>query len=111
VFVPINPNTASDETLLSVPGLTLQLLKALKDHRPCKSVQEFRTEIGKHVNANELSRLEVISRSAEDELVLQSTPFLSSVRAGHEYDAWVKPDRHRRVLSSKPRRWSVKEFR
>jgi hypothetical protein len=78
VFVPINPNSASDETLLSVPGLTLQLLKALKDHRPYKSVQEFRTEIGKHVNANELSRLEVISRSAEDELILQSTPFPSS---------------------------------
>jgi DNA uptake protein ComE-like DNA-binding protein len=58
VFVPINVNSASDETLLTIPGLTPQLLRALKDHRPYKSLQEFRTEISKNVNAKELGRLE-----------------------------------------------------
>lgn len=58
VFVPINLNSASDETLLSIPGLTPQLLRALKDQRPSKSLQEFRTEIAKSVNAKELGRLE-----------------------------------------------------
>ena len=58
VFVPINLNSASDETLLSIPGITPQALRALKDHRPYKSVQEFRTEIAKYVNAKELGRLE-----------------------------------------------------
>ena len=58
VFVPINVNSASDETLLTIPGLTPQLLKALKDRRPYKNVQEFRTEIGKDVSAKELGRLE-----------------------------------------------------
>lgn len=58
VFVPINLNSASDETLMSIPGITPQALRALKDHRPYKNVQEFRTEIAKYVNAKELGRLE-----------------------------------------------------
>jgi len=58
VFVPINANSASDETLLSIPGLTPQLLRALKDRRPYKNVQEFRAELAKNVNAKELGRIE-----------------------------------------------------
>ena len=58
VFVPINVNSASDESLLSIPGITPQLLKAIKDRRPYKTIEEFRTEIGKYVNAKELGRLE-----------------------------------------------------
>jgi len=58
VFVPINVNSASDETLLSIPGLTPQLLGALKDRRPYKNVQEFRAELAKNVNAKELGRIE-----------------------------------------------------
>src|SRR5215510_5960955 len=58
VFVPINVNLASDETLLSIPGLTPQTLRGLKDHRPYKSIQEFRTEIARYVDAKELGRLE-----------------------------------------------------
>lgn len=34
VLVPINLNAAPDETLMSIPGITAQLLRALKDHRP-----------------------------------------------------------------------------
>jgi len=58
VFVPINVNLASDETLLSIPGITPQTLRGLKDHRPYKNVEEFRTEIAKYVNTKELGRLE-----------------------------------------------------
>ena len=58
VFVPINVNSASDEALLSIPGITPQTLRGLKDHRPYKNVQEFRTEIARYVNAQELGRLE-----------------------------------------------------
>ena len=58
VFVPINVNAASDEILLSIPGLTPQLLRALKEHRPYKTPQEFHTEISKSVNAKEVGRLE-----------------------------------------------------
>jgi DNA uptake protein ComE-like DNA-binding protein len=58
VFVPINVNSASDEVLLSIPGITPHTLRGLKDHRPYKNVQEFRTEIAQYVNAKELGRLE-----------------------------------------------------
>ena len=58
VFVPINVNSASDETLLSIPGLTPQWLRALKDRRPYKNVQEFRAELAKNMNAKELGRIE-----------------------------------------------------
>ena len=58
VYVPINLNSASDETLLSIPGITPQALRALKEYRPYKNVQEFRTEIARYVNAKELGRFE-----------------------------------------------------
>ena len=58
VFVPMNLNSASDEVLLSIPGITPPQLKALKDHRPYKNVQEFRTAMAKSIDAKELGRLE-----------------------------------------------------
>jgi len=58
VFVPINLNSATDETLLSIPGATPQLLRALKDNRPYKNLQEFRAGMTKHVEAKEVARLE-----------------------------------------------------
>jgi DNA uptake protein ComE-like DNA-binding protein len=58
VFVPINLNTASDETLSSLPGTTPQLLRALKEPRPYKDMEQFRRDIAKSVNAKEAARLE-----------------------------------------------------
>jgi DNA uptake protein ComE-like DNA-binding protein len=58
VFVPINLNTASDETLLSIPGTTPQLLRTLKESRPYKDLEQFRREIAKAVSAKEAARLE-----------------------------------------------------
>ena len=58
VFVPIKLNSATDETLLTIPGLTPELLQVLKDQRPYKNPQEFRAELAKYMSANELGRLE-----------------------------------------------------
>jgi len=58
VFVPINLNTASDETLSSLPGATPQLLRALKEPRPYKDMEQFRGDIAKSVSAKEAARLE-----------------------------------------------------
>jgi hypothetical protein len=57
VFVPINLNTASDETLSSLPGATPQLLRALKEPRPYKDMEQFRRDIAKSVSAKEAARL------------------------------------------------------
>jgi DNA uptake protein ComE-like DNA-binding protein len=58
VFVPINLNTASDEDILSIPGLGPRLLHEFKEYRPYKSIEQFRREIGKYVDKAEVGRLE-----------------------------------------------------
>lgn len=58
VLVPINLNTASDEDILSIPGLGQRLLREFKEYRPYKSIEQFRREIGKYVDDKEVARLE-----------------------------------------------------
>jgi DNA uptake protein ComE-like DNA-binding protein len=58
LFVQVNLNTASDTELLLIPGVGDHLLGELKQYRPYKALAQFRREIGKHVDARELARLE-----------------------------------------------------
>ena len=58
VFVPINLNTATDEDILSIPGVGPKLLHEFKEYRPYKSIEQFRREIGKYVDKQEVGRLE-----------------------------------------------------
>jgi radical SAM superfamily enzyme with C-terminal helix-hairpin-helix motif len=58
VFVPIDLDTASDEDILSIPGMGRRLLREFKEYRPYRSIEQFRREIGKYVNAAEVARLE-----------------------------------------------------
>ena len=58
VFVPINLNTASDEDILSIPGLGQRMLREFKEYRPYKNIEQFRKEIGKYVDKKEVARLE-----------------------------------------------------
>ena len=57
-FIPINLNTASDEDILSIPGLGKRMLHEFKEYRPYKSIEQFRKEIGKYVDKKEVARLE-----------------------------------------------------
>jgi DNA uptake protein ComE-like DNA-binding protein len=58
VFVPINLNTASDEDILTIPGLGPRMLREFKEYRPYKNLEQFRREIGKYVDEKEVARLE-----------------------------------------------------
>ena len=58
VFVPVNLNTASDEAILSIPGVGDRMLHEFKEYRPYQSMDQFRREIGKYVDDDELARLE-----------------------------------------------------
>jgi DNA uptake protein ComE-like DNA-binding protein len=58
VFVPINLNTASDEAILSIPGVGNRMLREFKEYRPYKNIEQFRREIGKYVDDKEVARLE-----------------------------------------------------
>lgn len=58
VYVPIDLNTASDEGILSIPGVGNRLLHEFKEYRPYRSLAQFRREIGKYVSDAEVARLE-----------------------------------------------------
>ena len=58
VFVPISLNTASDEDILTIPGLGNRMLREFKEYRPYKNIEQFRKEIGKYVDKKEVARLE-----------------------------------------------------
>lgn len=58
VWTPIDPNTASDREILLIPGVGDRMLGEFEEYRPWTSVEQFRREIGKYVDAEELARLE-----------------------------------------------------
>ena len=58
VFVPIDLNSASDEEILSIPGVGRRMLHEFKEYRPYRSIEQFRREIGKYVSEREVARLE-----------------------------------------------------
>ena len=58
VFVPINLNTASDEDILGIPGVGDRMLHEFKEYRPYQNIEQFRREIGKYVDEDEVARLE-----------------------------------------------------
>ena len=58
VFVPINLNTASDEDILTIPGLGRRMLHEFKEYRPYRAIEQFRREIGKYVDDDEVARFE-----------------------------------------------------
>jgi DNA uptake protein ComE-like DNA-binding protein len=58
VFVQIDLNTASDDDILSIPGLGKRMLHEFKEYRPYKNIEQFRKEIGKYVDEREVARLE-----------------------------------------------------
>lgn len=57
-FIPIDLNTASDQDILSIPGVGQRMLHEFKEYRPYENIEKFRREIGKYVNAKEVARLE-----------------------------------------------------
>ena len=58
VFVPLDLNTASEEDLLTIPGVGPRMLHEFLEYRPYDSMEKFRREIGKYVDEKEVARLE-----------------------------------------------------
>ena len=57
VFIPINLNTATDEQILSIPGIAKRMVGEFKEYRPWKTREQFMKEIGKYVGEKEAARL------------------------------------------------------
>ncbi|MFK7954928.1 MAG: helix-hairpin-helix domain-containing protein [Lysobacterales bacterium] len=58
VFIPLDLNSASSEALASIPGMNRKMVHEFEEYRPYTSMDQFRREIGKYVDENEVARLE-----------------------------------------------------
>lgn len=58
LFIPINLNTASREEILLVPGVGPRMADEFEEYRPYQNMEQFRREIGKYVDDDEVARLE-----------------------------------------------------
>ena len=58
MFRQINLNTASEEDIMLIPGMSGRMTHEFEEYRPYTSLEQFRREIGKYVDEAEVARLE-----------------------------------------------------
>ena len=57
VFVPVNLNSASEEEIRMIPGMTDKMVHEFEEYRPYADMDVFNREIGKYVDEAEVARL------------------------------------------------------
>ena len=79
-FVPVNLNTTPEKDFLMVPGVGEKMAHEFEEYRPYKNIAQFRREMGKYVDDDEIARYEkyvfvpIALNSASDEEIL-AIPF------------------------------------
>ena len=58
LFRPIDLNNAPEAEILLIPGMSKKMAHEFVEYRPYKSMEQFRREIGKYVDDDEVARLE-----------------------------------------------------
>ena len=58
VFVPLDLNSASAEQLATIPGIGPRMIHEFEEYRPYVAIEQFRREIGKYVDDDEVARFE-----------------------------------------------------
>jgi len=56
VFVPVNLNSATEEEINLIPGMTPKMVHEFEEYRPYADMTEFDREIGKYVDEAEVAR-------------------------------------------------------
>jgi len=56
VFVPVNLNSATEEEINLIPGMTPKMVHEFEEYRPYADMAEFDREIGKYVDEAEVAR-------------------------------------------------------
>lgn len=64
VYVPVDLNEASRDDILTIPGVGARLAHEFEEYRPYAAIEQFRREIGKYVDDDEVARLERYVRLA-----------------------------------------------
>ena len=58
VYVPIDLNSATRDEIMAVPGMSERMAHEFEEYRPYTGLDQFRREIGKYVDENEVARFE-----------------------------------------------------
>jgi len=58
VFVPLDLNSASSEDFATIPGVGPRMIHEFEEYRPYVGIEQFRREIGKYVDEDEVARFE-----------------------------------------------------
>ncbi|MGH7504849.1 MAG: hypothetical protein ACRELX_04335 [Longimicrobiales bacterium] len=58
LWIPIDLNTASGEEIMLIPGVGDRMRHEFEEYRPYQAIEQFRREIGKYVDEEEVARLE-----------------------------------------------------
>ena len=58
LWIPIDINKATKAEMLLIPGVGPRMLREFEEYRPWTSPAQFRREIGKYVDKDEVARLE-----------------------------------------------------
>ena len=58
LFVPIELNTAEESDIMLIPGVGKRMAHEFEEYRPYSTIEQFRREIGKYVDEEEVARLE-----------------------------------------------------
>jgi DNA uptake protein ComE-like DNA-binding protein len=58
LWKPLDLNSAKGEEIVLIPGVGPRMRHEFEEYRPYRSMEQFRREIGKYVDAKEVARLE-----------------------------------------------------
>jgi len=58
VFIPAHLNEGTEEHFERIPGMTPKMVHEFEEYQPYENIEEFRREIGKYVDEDEVARLE-----------------------------------------------------
>lgn len=92
VFVPFNLNTTAEADFKMIPGVGDRMAHEFEEYRPYTSIRQFRREIGKYVDADEVARyenyvfvpVELNSATEED---IKALPGVGN-RMAHEFEEY-----------------------
>jgi len=89
IFVPFNLNTTAEVDFKMIPGIGNRIAHEFEEYRPYTSIKQFKREIGKYVDENEVSRYlnyvfvpVELNTSTEDDI--KSLPGVGN-RISHEF--------------------------
>ncbi len=92
IFVPMNLNTTPEEDFKVIPGVGDRMAHEFEEYRPYSSIAQFRTEIGKYVDEEEVARYEQyvfvpVELNSASEETMKALPGVGD-RMAHEFDEY-----------------------